>query len=536
MSDTISDECCFGKLRKVLWPIHREELKKFLPMLLIVFFISFSYNMLRTVKDTLIVTADHSGAEAIPFIKLGVMFPGSILMTLLFVKLSNRFSRETVFYLIVCFFLAYFFLFAIVLYPKREALHLHSFANTLQGILPTGCKGLIATIRNWTLTLFYAGCELWGNMVLFVLFWGFANQTTRIGEASRFYPLFGFGGNVSGIIAGQVSVWLSKKECNPDFFLGKTAWEQTLISTLTFVVLSAVVSLFLLRWINTSVLNDPKYYDPTDVKGQSQGKTKFSFQENLAHLFNSKYLLNIAWIVIAYNVVINIVEVVWKDQMKQLYPNPSDYNIYFNQVSTIIGIVATITALFFSGHFYRKYGWTTTAMLTPLILLTTSTIFFTLYLFKDSFAESAILTYWGMTPLATVVFVGTVQNILCRAAKYTVFDASKEMAFVPLSFESNLKGKAAIDGICNRFGKSAGSMAHLSLLILFSSFAASAPYLAMILLFFIYRWVKAVTTVGKEFNHLTNVSMEQEGAIPKTLHAGGILVDREALINGRQAV
>ena len=47
----------FGKWRSILWPIHGFELKKFLPMFFLFFFINFNYTILRDTKDTLIVTA-----------------------------------------------------------------------------------------------------------------------------------------------------------------------------------------------------------------------------------------------------------------------------------------------------------------------------------------------------------------------------------------------------------------------------------------------------------------------------------------------
>lgn len=36
--------------------------------------------------------------------------------------------------------------------------------------------GPIAILRNWTFCLFYVMAELWGSVVVSVLFWGFANQ------------------------------------------------------------------------------------------------------------------------------------------------------------------------------------------------------------------------------------------------------------------------------------------------------------------------------------------------------------------------
>jgi AAA family ATP:ADP antiporter len=45
--------------------------------------------------------------------------------------------------------------------------------------------------------------ELWGSVVVSVLFWGFANQITTVDEAKQFYPLFGLGANVALIFSGR---------------------------------------------------------------------------------------------------------------------------------------------------------------------------------------------------------------------------------------------------------------------------------------------------------------------------------------------
>ncbi len=64
---------------------------------------------------------------------------------------------------------------------------------------------LISIFRNWTYALFYTMAELWGSVVVSVLFWGFANEVTTSKEAKRYYPFFGLGANVALIFSGQVS-------------------------------------------------------------------------------------------------------------------------------------------------------------------------------------------------------------------------------------------------------------------------------------------------------------------------------------------
>ena len=36
--------------------------------------------------------------------------------------------------------------------------------------------GPISIVRNWSFCLFYVMAELWGSVVVSLLFWGFANQ------------------------------------------------------------------------------------------------------------------------------------------------------------------------------------------------------------------------------------------------------------------------------------------------------------------------------------------------------------------------
>lgn len=496
-----SDYAEFSKWRAFLWPVHNHELKKLIPMLLIFFLLFFGYNILRTMKDALVVTAKSSGAEVIPFIKVWVMFPGSILLTWVFTRLSNRLSREWVFYSMLSIFLGFFFIFAFVVYPMRDLFHPHEAADLLQASLPEGFKGFVAMFRYWTFTSFYVMSELWSNIILAMLFWGFANQVTRLEEAKRFYGLFGIGANLSGIAAGMASVYFCRyDETNLSAVAGfdESTWQHSMNILIGLVIISGAAAILIFRWMHTQILMKEGQLSSEEIQ-KDEVRGRMSMRENLSYLLNSKYLICIALIVVSYNLVINLVEVLWKHEVRELYPNPNDYNIYMAQVTTLIGVVATFTSLFISGNMIRKFGWTFTALLTPLILLGTSIGFFSFFFLKGNMSD-LVLAWFGMTPLAIVVFFGTAQNILSRGAKYTVYDATKEMAFVPLSAECKLKGKAAIDGICNRLGKSGGSFIHQTLLIAFSSLTASAPYVAGFLLSVISIWTISVSVLGKKFS------------------------------------
>ena len=171
-----------------------------------------------------------------------------------------------------------------------------------------------------------------------------------------------------------------------------------------------------------------------------------------------------------------------------------------NNLATVMGIVSTLTAIFMA-KIISRFGWTKTALITPIIMLITCSGFFLFLFFRDHLA-GIVVTLTGTTPLAIAVFFGGAQNCLSKAAKYSVFDTTKEMAYIPLSHESKLKGKAAIDGVGSRFGKLGGSFILQGLLLVFSTLSACAPYVAAILMTMIFFWIGAARSLGKQFNEL----------------------------------
>lgn len=494
----------FGKWRSFFWPIHRGELRKFLPMFFMFFLISFNYNALRACKDSLVVTAPQSGAEAIPFIKVWAILPGAFLLTFLFTRLANRFSREQVFYWMMALFLGFFTVFTFVLFPAQEFLHPTGMADTLQGMLPAGFKGFIAMFRNWTFTLFYVMSELWGTAILSVLFWGFANEVTNVGEAKRFYGLLMIGANIAGIFSGQASVYLSALPFLSWLPYGKCSWDQSILFLNGIILVSGLVTMALYRWVNHRVIRPSEHH----VKPE---KITMSMRNNFAYLAKSKYLMCIALLVLGYNIAINLIEVVWKNQILQLYTNPSEYNMYMGEVMTLMGVIATITA-FLTVYAIRRFSWTFNALVPALTMLITGVGFFLFVLFPDS-GLNWVAGLIGSTPLMLSVMLGGLQNCLGRASKYTIFDATKEIAFIPLSAESKLKGKAAIDGVGSRLGKSGGAIIHQSLLLVLSTVAASTPYVAAIFFLIVLAWIGATVSLGKQFDALTK--REPELALQK---------------------
>ncbi len=328
-----------------------------------------------------------------------------------------------------------------------------------------------------------------------VLFWGFMNEVTAVGEAKRYYGLLMIAANASSILAGQMGVWLSGISYSPSIPYGTTRWEQSILFLNCAVILCGIATIAVFRWLNVRYITPSERARPIE---QRQEKIKMSLRQNFAYLAKSKYLICIAAIVLTYNVAINLIEVVWKNQIHVMYPDPSDFQAYMGHVTTWIGVVATISAIFITGNVIRRFSWTTSAMIPAAITLVTGTGFFAFVFFQNTGVDLV----WGFSPMALALLLGSLQNIFTRASKYTFFDATKEIAFIPLSNESKLKGKAAIDGVGSRLGKSGGSVIHQGLLLFFTSISASTPFVAIIFLGVLLVWILAVISLGKRFDSL----------------------------------
>lgn len=476
----------FSKIRVALWPIQNNELKKFLPMALLMFLVLFNYTLLRNIKDALIVTAPACGAEVIPFLKLFGGMPSAVLFFFIYVKLSNVLSRERLFYTCLIPFLLFFTAFAFIIFPNKELLHptLES-VTSLREACPNA-KWFISLYGVWSFAIFYILSELWGVVVGALLFWQFANEITRTQEAKRFYPFFGLLANLSLIAAGLIVYWLSADD-----------WGISLVYMMMAVVGIGMGILSVYWWMNRYVLTDPLYYDAAESvrHNKKEDKPKLSIKESLAYLFSSKYLGCIAVLVLCFGISMNFIDVTWKSQIKESFPQPSDYIAFMGTFSIWTG-VGTILLTFSTKGIVRRFGWLTGAMIAPIVLLVTSVFFFTFVIFKDHLNSHIVL--FGVTSAYMAVMIGAAQNILSKGTKYSLFDPTKEMAYIPLDQELKVKGKAAVDVIGGRLGKSGGGFIQVVLLTLTAgNQLVIAPYLFVLILIVGVAWISAAKGLAK---------------------------------------
>ncbi|QEK39265.1 Npt1/Npt2 family nucleotide transporter [Candidatus Nesciobacter abundans] len=466
-----------SNLSKNLFPVKKSEFKKFFPMAFMMFFMLFSTTILKNVKDTLIITHKGSGAEVINFLKFFVVI-FSILFMSAYGKLSQFFESKNMFYVTISFFLLFFLFFNIVLYPNRETLHPNMLEIKQIKALYPRLKWILPMYSLWIYSIFYAFADLWCSMCISFLFWQFANQVVTLEESKRFYGSFAAIGYI-GLIIGSKSI---KYIINSK--LG--SFDQKLRLVIYLVCIACCFIMFFYFLFNKI------FHSQVNFKSK---KSKFSLRQSIKIIFQNKTITYIMAIVFCYNFSISMVELTWKSELRNFTKSKEAFVNYYAFVNESVGY-STIFFAFFSNILFKKINWFGSALITPVVMLVSSLLFFSAIILKII----GFKTFLGASIVVISVLTGTIHNITSKSMKYSLFDQTKEMAYIPLDKELKTKGKAAIDVVGSRFSKSLSGQIQAFLLILIpqSSQINIAPYLLFLIIIVFYAWFWSLNKLNLE--------------------------------------
>lgn len=496
----------FSGWREIFFPIYNYELKKIVPLGLILFFSLFNHYCLKNIKDSLIVT--NAGAEAIAFIKLFCVPPFAILFMLAYTKLSDHLKNEYLYYATLGSFVLFFVLFAFVLYPLRHFIHPSPDTVVHLQIMYPPLFWAFAIWGVWSYALFFVFAELWSSFILTLLFWQFVNQITLLNEAKRAYAFLALLGQGAVTLSGYVGALAS--DIRDKVSIYTDPWQVTLSWIISIVAIGSLISMYLYHWIYRNVLTDPRFYNKPELPGiKIKAKKKSSLWQSLKMVCHSPHLGLIALLVLSYGICDNILENFWKHELGKTYLNINEYNTFMNRYTIVYGFLSMFV-LIIAGNIFRRFSWTVGAILTPLIMFVGGTILFAAILSRHFFGTVGILC---MSCQTLIVAIGVVVLVLDKSFKMSFFDISKEMSFIPLNEELKVKGKAIVDVFGYRFGKSAGSGLQVFLLTLMSmisgvqaTYSDIAIYAFWVFLFFSVLWFMAVIKLGRriEYNKIDN--------------------------------
>lgn len=427
--------------------------------------------------------------------KIYGVLPAATAFIALYSKMADVMEKKTLFYSTCIPFFVFFGIFDLLIFPNTK--YLHPSLEAVQALIPGGAETgglaiLAMIISNWTSCLFYIVAEIYSSVSVGILFWQFANDVVPVGQAKRFYPLFAQMSGLAPVLAGQYVVRFTSKAA--DF--GKS------LHRLMAAVLFAGSMICLFYHICTSYIErteNIKIGEPKDdgenKKPKKAKKPKMSMADSAKFLASSQYLRLIAMLVLGYGLSINFTEIMWKSLVKKQYPNPLDYQRFMGNFSSAVGL-ATCIVIFFGVQVIRVLGWRVGAVATPTIMaLLAAPFFICIFMGLDSPAR-----------LSAAVMLGTIQSLVSKTSKYALFDPTTQMAYIPLDDESKVKGKAAIDVLGSRIGKSGGSFIQQGLVFMFGSIINASGAVAVIFYSVLISWFMSANRLSVLFQAQTEMN------------------------------
>lgn len=420
-----------------------------------------------------LVVADGGGSAAlIPYFELFGTFPASVLLTWGLSRLMRVFSFRFTFSVTLFFFLGFFIVFAHWIYPHKDAI----------------------PWSHWPDLVFYIMAELWKVALLSVIFWGFLHQKLDLSEAKRFYPPLLLGTSVGTILAGPITVFCTSVFSWNFFHLSDLRWQNALYmltlclcicGILTHVAFGALFKKLQPKQVAEKV-DTPSY--------------RLSLFSSIKYLTHSPYLRSLFLIVIAEYVCYTLGELIFLEALKIEYPTPAEYCGYMGNLSFWMGILTAISAVFITPYLLQAYSWSKTVLLTPLLMVIATFLFFFFL----------CIVQWGIFPggAVLVIALGSIHFCIGRASKYTLFDAIKELAFIPLNQEGQVKGKLIIDGIGSRLGRGTSSGLSLVLFFFMGGPIESVFFAGILAVSFAIMMIPAAKIVGNQLEQ-SNAMLKQ---------------------------
>jgi len=500
------------------------------PMASMFFWMALANGILDALKDTLVVTA-FGGAEQIPYLTVYAVLPMSLLFVGVFASFSQRWGREKIFYIFLGVFMAFFALFTLVLYPNAAALHPTAAAAAFAASLPQGLAGGIAVVTNWVYSLFYVSSELWGDVILSLLFWGMANETTRLQDASVIYPLLGVGANLAQATSGAITKWVSGS-WTPNVPADQV-WAVKLRFLMTIVmgcgVAIAATHAYIMRRAHAADGGAGRAAarkamalaesDSADLKqlnneraaaGKKPKRPKTGLFDALRFVLAKPEVFCLAIMSVSQGLSSILFQVAWKGQLRILHPSPQAYSAFMGDVQLMSGALTCVLMLA-APWLFKKLGWAGTLSVTPKSAMVLGWAFFGFSIWAAAAGFLVQTSPW----LPVLVWGGSILYVIERAAKFSLFKPAEEMVYITLDDESRTKGKAAVDVLGAQVGKTGGSFMQQGLLLLCGTIVAALPALLTAHSFIVIMWLWAVKELdgmhGEELERMHAPPEENEG-------------------------
>jgi len=411
-----------SRIAKAWWgDFSADELRKFSLLAVIFGVIIGVYWLLRPLKDSIFMSV--VGENYIPkakFLSLFVVFSSC---TYLFQ--TCRYVSSKMFYALCTIYGLAALAFAFIMFSPVMGL-----SNT------------VASPDRWWGWVWYVFVESFGSLVV-ALFWAFAADTTTPESAEKGYPLVAFGGQLGNILGplflGTIVQYFTHFELGPEGQLPAEAVQQSASVHAGMVGLAAVgiFAIMGLVWFFMRVVPLEQligYHGTNETKEEEPG-----FFEGLKLIFSSPYLLGIAGIITAYEVIVTVLDFNFKTLVKLNYPEAHASTIYLSSYGTWVGIISLLSIALRINKVQQLLGLGAALASLPLLI-------------------AVVVLSFKAYPIIGVLFW---IMVLSKAVNYALNQPSMKQLYIPTTREAKYKSQAFIEMYGSRGSKALGSSVNL---------------------------------------------------------------------------
>jgi AAA family ATP:ADP antiporter len=382
------------------------------------------------------------GSEYLPLVKLGtalLVLP----VVLLYSSAAARYRRESLVYLCAGVFgvasLVFWWLFA------------RSSATT------------------WSSYVYFFYVDIF-NSVMVALFWSFANDLNDPEQARRSYGVIGAGGIVGGAAGSALTGWSVEHIGAPNLLL---------------VCVALLAAIAAIARLVAGAHSDSEVDAASRPQAGARPRRDASLREALAGArltFTSRYLLAVAAVVVAYEIVSNIVDFQFNTMVAARYRDETAIAAFLGQFSTAANVGSLLVQVVVTTWILRHWGPRVGLLVLPIVL---------------GLGSAGFLVVPAFAVIAATFFSDA-------ALAYSLNQSSKEVLYTPTDEAAKYQAKAFIDMFLMRLAKAASSLVILACMAWWLPRAvAGVHWLGLVSLAVVVGWIAVAYAVGRSFSRQT---------------------------------
>jgi len=470
--------------------IRPAEARSALYLFLYFFLVTFSFYIIKAVKENFIISVNSSlwsYADLITAVLIGFVVA-------LNARLLNRLPRRTYTSRTLLFFISnlIFFWFVFWLYSRRT--------------FPWGSLLALAQDSRIHLGTVFA-FSFWSDLFIAMSvtqFWIAVNDVFKLHQAKRMVGFLVTGGLLGGI-AGSLLTLRLVRLINPVNLI--------LVCPAALLLMLAVVNLLHDERERTG---DAAKSDPTWAAGSGIG-----YLESFRTVRGNRYLRILAGVLASSMVIGQLIKYQFNFIVKQVYPTQEERTAFLAFFFLAILVVSTVFHLFTTGQLLKRFGIRLTLLLAPVVILVIS-----LAVFVIPAAALMGLMAWAYGIRGSD-----------RAFDTTVGQSVRELLYIPIADEIKYKAKIFIDMFVSKLGTGLGAALYLISYhaLSFYSYEERAPgipiqRLGVLVVVFALIWIGLIWIIYAEYLGAVKKDLEEKWPNPDKLIKAHVDMDSTLLL------